>query len=162
MWCRKPFRTTKREERERDERDFVAGKIRTCGRCHLPVGVGSVFGIPDRGSHYPKGFAKPITRDKALAILKEADQAGLVNKAFHPGARDPALETSICNCCKDCCDIFRLWRDGTLHLINATCHLAVIDADTCGGQEVLGDQTENVIFQGQAPSQALFSPRPRW
>ena len=80
-----------------------------------------------------QGFAQPVTRDEALAILKEAEQAGLVHKAFHPGARESALETSICNCCKDCCDTFRLWRDGALPLINATYHLAVIDADSCSG-----------------------------
>lgn len=80
-----------------------------------------------------QGFAKPVTRDEALQILKEAEQAGLVHKAFHPGARESALETSICNCCKDCCDTFRLWRDGALPLINSTCHLAVIDADSCSG-----------------------------
>ena len=80
-----------------------------------------------------QGFAEPVTRDEALQILKEAEQAGLVHKAFHPGGRESALETSICNCCKDCCDTFRLWRDGALPLINSTYHLAVIDAGSCSG-----------------------------
>ena len=80
-----------------------------------------------------QGFAKAVTRDEALAILKEAEQAGLIHKAFHPGARESAEETSICNCCKDCCDTLRLWRDGTLPLVNSTYHLAVIDSQVCTG-----------------------------
>jgi len=55
------------------------------------------------------------------------------HKAFHPGSRESSPETSICNCCKDCCDTLRLWRDGTLPMINSTYHLAVIDEETCTG-----------------------------
>ncbi|MDX2445908.1 MAG: hypothetical protein QNK29_01770, partial [Desulfobacterales bacterium] len=63
-----------------------------------------------------QGFAKKITRAEALQIMKEAEEAGLVHKAFHPGSRETSLETSICNCCKDCCDTFGLWRNGTMPL----------------------------------------------
>ncbi len=80
-----------------------------------------------------QGFAKKVSREEALQILKEAQEAGLIHKAFHPGSREAKPETSICNCCKDCCDTLRLWRDGTLPMINSTYHLAVIDADTCTG-----------------------------
>ena len=80
-----------------------------------------------------QGFAKKITREEALKILKEAEQAGLIHKAFHPGSRESNPETSICNCCKDCCDTLRIWRDGTLPMINSTYHLSVIDIDACTG-----------------------------
>jgi len=80
-----------------------------------------------------QGFAKKITREEALKILKEAEQAGLIHKAFHPGSRESNPETSICNCCKDCCDTLRIWRDGTLPMINSTYHLSVIDTDACTG-----------------------------
>ncbi|MCB2149469.1 MAG: 4Fe-4S binding protein [Deltaproteobacteria bacterium] len=80
-----------------------------------------------------QGFAKKITREEALKILKEAEQAGLIHKAFHPGSRESNPETSICNCCKDCCDTLRIWRDGTLPMINSTYHLSVIDIDVCTG-----------------------------
>ena len=79
------------------------------------------------------GFAKKITRDEALKILKEAEQAGLIHKAFHPAGRESSPETSICNCCKDCCDTFRIWRDGALPMINSTCYLSIIDPDVCTG-----------------------------
>lgn len=80
-----------------------------------------------------QGFARKVTREEALKILKEAEQAGLIHKAFHPGARESSPETSICNCCKDCCDTLRIWRDGTLPMINSTYHLSVIDMDACTG-----------------------------
>ena len=80
-----------------------------------------------------QGFAKKVSRKEASKIIKEAEQAGLVHKAFHPHSREAKPETSICNCCKDCCDTIKLWRSGTLPLINSTYHLAVIDAETCSG-----------------------------
>ncbi|MBU0463228.1 MAG: 4Fe-4S binding protein [Proteobacteria bacterium] len=86
-----------------------------------------------------QGFAKQITRQKALDIMKDAENAGLIHKAFHPGSRESSFETSICNCCKDCCDTFNLWRNGTLPMINSTFHLSVIDTDACTGCGICGD-----------------------
>ena len=80
-----------------------------------------------------QGFAKQITRQDALDIMKDAESAGLIHKAFHPGSRESGFETSICNCCKDCCDTFNLWRNGTLPMINSTFHLSMIDKDACTG-----------------------------
>ena len=80
-----------------------------------------------------QGFARKVSREEALTILKEAEQAGLIHKAFHPGSRESSPETSICNCCKDCCDTLRIWRDGTLPMINSTNTLSVIDVDACTG-----------------------------
>ena len=80
-----------------------------------------------------QGFAKKISKDEARKIMQEAETAGLIHKAFHPGSRESSPETSICNCCKDCCDTLELWRSGTLPLINSTYHLSVIDEAACSG-----------------------------
>lgn len=80
-----------------------------------------------------QGFAQKVSKQEALRIMKEAEQAGLIHKAFHPGSRESSPETSICNCCKDCCDTIGLWRSGTLPLINSTYHLSVIDREACTG-----------------------------
>ncbi len=102
--------------------------------CQTQAPVVNCFSFGKSARHTStQGFARKVTRAEALQILKEAEQAGLIHKAFHPGSREASPETSICNCCKDCCDTFRLWRDGTLPLINSTYHLAVIDADACSG-----------------------------
>ena len=80
-----------------------------------------------------QGFAQKVSKAEALKIMKEAENAGLIHKAFHPGSRENSPETSICNCCKDCCDTLELWRSGTMPMINSTYHLSVIDEDACTG-----------------------------
>lgn len=80
-----------------------------------------------------QGFAKKVSKQQALEIMHAAEEAGLIHKAFHPGSRESSPETSICNCCKDCCDTLQLWRNGTLPLINSTFYLSVIDPEACTG-----------------------------
>ena len=80
-----------------------------------------------------QGFSQKITKEEALKIMKEAEEAGLVHKAYHPGSNVSRPETSICNCCKDCCDTLKLWRDGVRALINSTYYLSMIDQGACSG-----------------------------
>lgn len=80
-----------------------------------------------------QGFARMIDKTEALRIMQEAEASGLVHKAFHPNSRTDRPETSICNCCKDCCDTLRSWREGGFPLINATRYLSVIDTERCSG-----------------------------
>ncbi len=80
-----------------------------------------------------QGFAQKITKEEAFKIMKEAEEAGLVHKAFHPNSNVSRPETSICNCCKDCCDTLNNWRGGVHPLINSTYYLSVIDQDACSG-----------------------------
>ncbi|HCY85763.1 MAG TPA: hypothetical protein DHV36_11565 [Desulfobacteraceae bacterium] len=80
-----------------------------------------------------QGFARKVSKTEARQIMAQAEDAGLVHKAFHPGSREERLETSICNCCKDCCDTMNLWRSGTTPLVNSTYHLAVVDTGGCTG-----------------------------
>ena len=87
-----------------------------------------------------QGFARAITKEDALKIMKEAEEAGLVHKAFHPGSNISRPETSICNCCNDCCDTLKGWRDGTLPLINSTYYVSVIDQADCTGCGICVDR----------------------
>ncbi|MFH1951167.1 MAG: 4Fe-4S binding protein [Pseudomonadota bacterium] len=80
-----------------------------------------------------QGFTQMVTKEEARGIMKESAEAGLVHKAFHPGSNVSRPETSICNCCKDCCDTLHLWRDGAFPLINSTYYLSVIDQEACSG-----------------------------
>ncbi len=86
-----------------------------------------------------QGFSKKVSKEEALKIMREAEAAGLVHKAFHPGSKESRPETSICNCCKDCCDTFNLWREGAFPLINSTYYISVIDEDLCTGCETCRD-----------------------
>ncbi len=80
-----------------------------------------------------QGFARKVTKEEALKIMKEAEAAGLVHKAYHPASNESRPETSICNCCKDCCDAIRMWREGALPLINSTYYVSEIDTGLCSG-----------------------------
>lgn len=79
------------------------------------------------------GFARMISKDEALKILKESEKAGLVHKAFHPHEDIERDETSICNCCECCCATFEMWRKGAISMINSTNYLSYIDEKLCTG-----------------------------
>lgn len=104
------------------------------GGCATSAPILNCFSFGKSARHTSaQGFAKMISKEEARTIMKEAEAAGLIHKAFHPGSRETRPETSICNCCKDCCDTFGLWRKGILPLINSTYHLSIIDKETCTG-----------------------------
>jgi ferredoxin len=114
---------------------FCRQRHKTLGdSCDLNAPMLNCFTFGKSARHtVAQGFAKPVTKEEALKIMKEAEKVGLVHKAFHPGSNVSRPETSICNCCKDCCDTFNFWRDGALPLINSTYYLSVIDQDLCTG-----------------------------
>lgn len=80
-----------------------------------------------------QGFGRMVTKEEALKVLKASEEAGLVHKAFHTHEDLTKVETSICNCCEDCCATFELWREGVMPLINATNYLAKVNEETCIG-----------------------------
>ena len=77
------------------------------------------------------GFAKEITRDESLKILKEAEDLGLVHKTFHVNG-DPNLEElAICNCCTCCCGSFGNFYRGAAPTSTMSSHIASIDKQSC-------------------------------
>ncbi|MHA1196535.1 MAG: 4Fe-4S binding protein [Promethearchaeota archaeon] len=80
-----------------------------------------------------QGFARLISKEEALKIINEAEEAGLVHKVYHPRGDILKDETSLCNCCSDCCGTFELWRGGTMPMINSTNYISIINQDQCVG-----------------------------
>lgn len=80
-----------------------------------------------------QGFARMVSKEEALKILKEAEEGGLVHKAFHPHSDITKDETSICNCCPCCCDTFNLFKEGTFAMNNATNFLSSVNHELCSG-----------------------------
>ncbi len=78
-----------------------------------------------------QGFSRMITKDEALSVLKRAEEAGLVHKAYHPNFDTSKEETSICNCCRCCC------ANGIDNMIapmtNATNFLSMVNDELCIG-----------------------------
>ncbi len=107
-------------------------KMALGGLCEQEAPLENCFTFGKSARHtIAQGFARKVTREEALQILKQAEEFGLVHKAFHPNSQMDKAETSICNCCKDCCDTFRMWREGAFPLINLTHHLSEIDEERC-------------------------------
>ncbi|MFX1275063.1 MAG: ATP-binding protein [Promethearchaeota archaeon] len=80
-------------------------------------------------------FAKKITKDQALKVLKEAEDAGLVHKAFHIHQNPERDLEAICNCCNCCCGIFQLYYRGAMPLHTVTSYIAEVNEEECIGCE---------------------------
>ena len=66
--------------------------------CHTDAPVQNCFTFGKSARHTSaQGFARMITKEEARNIMKEAEEAGLVHKAFHPNSKVSRPETSICN-----------------------------------------------------------------
>ena len=74
-----------------------------------------------------QGFARMISKEEALEILKKSEKDGLVHKAYHPNMDFKREEDSICNCCSDCCGQA---KNITSNLSN---FIARVDHDLCIG-----------------------------
>ncbi len=79
------------------------------------------------------GFAKEITKQDALKILRDAEDLGLVHKAFHIKG-DPELEElAICNCCTCCCGNFAGFYEGTNPTSTYSSYISKVDEASCIG-----------------------------
>ncbi len=78
-----------------------------------------------------ENFGEKISKEDALRIMKESEDAGLVHKAFHNGL-DPAKEIEgICQCCKCCCGTFASHYAGAAPFLSQTSYLAKINEENC-------------------------------
>lgn len=117
--------------------DSIAVVPCTCRRsikaCDLPVDVCLQF---NRGAEYAiaRGAGRRISADEAIVIAGEAAQEGLIHT--WPAGESGRL-TAICNCCRDCCDIFAIGiRVGTIEqILQKSRFRAEVDQEICIGCE---------------------------
>lgn len=77
-------------------------------------------------------FAKSISKEEAIKILKEAEDLGLVHKAIH--LKNPGQEEiAFCNCCNCCCQFFQLYKRGIIPFHTLTYYIANLDENKCIG-----------------------------
>lgn len=67
------------------------------GDCGKPTMTCITYRTADN-SFVSRGHAKPITKEEAKQVVRAADKAGLMH-TVNPGG--------VCNCCTDCCYLFR-------------------------------------------------------
>ncbi len=117
--------------------DSVALVPCTCRRsirhCDLPIDVCLQC---NRGAEYAidRGAGRRISVEEAIAIADEAAEAGLIHT--WPAGISKRL-TAICNCCRDCCDIFAIGiKVGTVEqILQKSRFRAEVDQDLCTGCE---------------------------
>lgn len=78
-------------------------------------------------------FGKTISKEEAIAMVKEAEDYGLVHKAFHVKQNPELEEQTICNCCTCCCQIFQTFDRGIFPFHTLTSSIANVDNEKCKG-----------------------------
>ena len=78
-------------------------------------------------------FAKAISKEEALKIIRRAEDEGLVHKIFHSKLDPKAEIDGICSCCPCCCGTFTNYLNGGLPAMSYSSYLAKIDHDSCVG-----------------------------
>lgn len=76
-------------------------------------------------------FAKGISREEALKILKRAEDEGLVHKIFHAKLDPKGDLDGICSCCPCCCGTFDMFQKGALPAMSYSSYLAKVDKESC-------------------------------
>ncbi|RJP34769.1 MAG: 4Fe-4S dicluster domain-containing protein [Actinobacteria bacterium] len=99
----------------------------TGGGCDRPMETCLSFGVAAE-YYIENGIGREISPAEAIAILEEADGAGLV----HAGVNTRHL-SNICNCCPCCCASMKgITREGMdKHLFMNALFEAVVDEDAC-------------------------------
>ncbi|MFX0034507.1 MAG: DUF362 domain-containing protein [Candidatus Hermodarchaeota archaeon] len=89
----------------------------------------------DKSAQYAieHNFAKPISKDEALRLCREAEDYGLVHKAFHVHSDPQRGLEAVCNCCKCCCGIFQMYHRGITPLHTVSSYIAKVDDENCIG-----------------------------
>lgn len=100
-------------------------------RCEYPLENCLNF-APVEGAFANQPHVRPISKEEALRILRETEEAGLVHSVYN---QQEGI-FYICNCCPCCCGIMRgVVEFGRAHALARSNYQAAVDADACTGCE---------------------------
>lgn len=108
------------------------------GECGAPRQVCITYknGI---NSFADRGLSVRIDAERAKQIVREADKAGLMHTCNPNG---------ICNCCDDCCYLFRVQsRNGSYGVWPATDYMVSFDKDKCVGCGLCAKRCRMKVFE---------------
>lgn len=116
--------------------------------CSHPVETCLVFSHVERAFDRSK-VDRALTKDEALKILRETEEAGLVHSS---GNYRDGIEY-ICNCCICCCGIMRgIAEFGIMSAVARSDFQIVVEGDTCNGCEAC---TGRCQFEGLTMAEGL-------
>ncbi len=110
----------------RHERDLMANPCKRTSKREncLVLGKSGEFAVKE-------GFARPISKEEAKQILRDAEKDGLVHMVFHSKMDVGKEVEGVCSCCPCCCGIFRLFYNGSLAFHTSTSYVARVNKDAC-------------------------------
>jgi len=108
---------------------------------------------PVEGADFILDWGREITKEQALTMLREAEDAGLV----HLTGNVASGHTFICNCCGCCCGVLRQINDFGMETVVNSHYCAEIDPDECNACGVCADERCQVhaIEEGDDAFQVL-------
>lgn len=86
---------------------------------------GGCIGLGDNIRPYIKyGHARRISMEEAFDIVQKVRDSGAVHTVFHEKDDTRLPQIGICNCCWDCCEIFRSYNMGAAAALQLFLHCA--------------------------------------
>ncbi|MCX5849795.1 MAG: 4Fe-4S binding protein [Deltaproteobacteria bacterium] len=80
------------------------------------------------------GYMRQVSKEEAFDIIQKARDCGAVHTVFHEKDDAKLPQTGLCNCCWDCCGIFRSYNMGAVPLRYSCYYLAkIMDSSKCTG-----------------------------
>jgi len=107
----------------------------TDGGCRLDLPSEICLSFGDKTKKYLEtGVGRAISKQEAYSIIKEAQAKGAVHMVYYMEEQLDNPEGHLCNCCWDCCGVFRLYNMGTQPLLIKAFYYAALKADAgCSG-----------------------------
>ncbi|PKN51249.1 MAG: hypothetical protein CVU55_12490 [Deltaproteobacteria bacterium HGW-Deltaproteobacteria-13] len=112
----------------------MASNIDDPCRFKMPGDIGCM-GFGEKIKPYLKyGYMRQISREEAFDIIQKARDHGAIHTVFHEKDDANRPQGGLCNCCWDCCGIFRCYNMGATPLRYSCYYLAKItDSSRCTG-----------------------------
>jgi len=80
------------------------------------------------------GIGRSITKEEAYRIVEESQKKGAIHTVFYMEEDLNKSEVAVCNCCWDCCGVYRLYNTGAQPLLLKSFYYAELaDASACNG-----------------------------
>jgi len=76
-----------------------------------------------------RGTGRQLTKDEAMAMLRECEEAGLIHVTMNRSEAD----NFICNCCPCCCQTMPVLIKGGIHVVDPSRFVAQVDEEACSG-----------------------------
>ena len=112
----------------------MTSKIDDPCRFKMPDDIGCM-GFGEGIKPYLKyGYMRQVSREEAYDIIQKARDCGAVHSVFHEQDDTKLPQVGLCNCCWDCCGIFRSYNMGAVPLRYSCYNMAKItDSSKCKG-----------------------------